>query len=120
MTIDLEALKQKKALEDLEAERAHDAKNVTTAFLVVQDSTGQWTALAEWEDIEFQLERQAILDDMVGGCQAVLQGCQAQQNAIATAMFMEQRAAFMQQQMRAQAESQKIASMLTPEMLRSK
>lgn len=120
MTIDLEALKQKKALEDLEAERANDAKNATTAFLVVQDSTGQWTALAEWEGVEFQLERQAILDDMVGGCAAVLQGCQAQQNAIATAMFMEQRAAMMQHQIMQQQEAQRVASLIDPNKLRSK
>lgn len=108
MTIDLEELRQKSAAEALEAERTPEGRPVTTAFLVVQDENGQWTALHDWSLIELAPQRAATLDDIIGGASAVLTGCQAQQTAFQTVIMMQQQAAAMQQQMA----NQKIAQQL--------
>lgn len=108
MTIDLEELRQKKAAEDLEAERNAEGRPVTTAFLVVQDITGQWTALHDWSSFELAPERAATLDDILGGCAAIQTGCQAQQTAFQTVLMMQQQA----QAMQAQMANQQIAQQL--------
>lgn len=113
MTIDLEELRQKKAFEELQAQSTEeDLPEVTTAFLVVQDTDGRWSAFSKYDDKEFVMQREASLDDFVGGCSNIIAGAQSQQNAMATVMVMEQRAAFMQQQMMNQQEANRIASLL--------
>jgi hypothetical protein len=119
MTIDLEEMRQKKAFEEAEANKLSEAQPVTTAFLVVQDENGQWTALAEYEDKDFELSRRATFDDMVGGCANITMGCQVQQSAVATMIMMEQRAQQMQMFARQQAETQAVASLIDPKKLRA-
>lgn len=109
--IDLEELRQKKALEELQAEKAAEPQEgtpVVTAFLIAQQENGQWVALADYTAVDLVPERTAILDDILGGCAAVVAGCQAQQTATTLAMMMNQQAA----QLRAQMDSQRIASQL--------
>ncbi len=64
------------------------------------------------------MERQATLDDIIGGCENVKIGCQVQQSAISTIVMMEQRAAQMQYQMQQQQEAAKVASLIDPSKLR--
>lgn len=92
---------------------------VTTAFLVVQQPDGQWAAFAEFADVDIKQDRLATFDDIVGGCSNVILGCQINQTAMQTIVMMEQRAQQVQQQMRAQAESQRVASLLDPSKLRN-
>lgn len=110
--IDLEEMRQKAEFEKLMAEKAdqpeEESNPVTTAFMVIQQTNGQWLALAEYESLNIVPERQAIMDDIIGGCAAVQGGAQAQQTAMHTVMMMNQQA----QQMRAAVESQRIASQL--------
>lgn len=118
MTIDLEELRQKKAAEELAAQRAEteaEGRPVITAFTVVQDTTGQWTALPYDQVPELALERVAVLDDMIGGCSSILTGCTAQQTAFQTVVMMQQQAQAMQQQMA----NQRIASQIDPSKLRT-
>lgn len=114
--IDLEDIKNKLSeLSDPEPEPTQ----VTTAFLVVQNPDGQWAAFSEFSDLDLKQDRIATFDDIVGGCANVTLGCQIQQTALNTIVMMEQRAQQMQQQMRAQAESQRVASLLDPSKLRN-
>lgn len=115
MTIDLEELRQQKAFEELQAQQEAEGKTVTTAFLVVQDTSGQWIALADINQPTLVVERAATLDDIIGGSAAVMSGCTAQQTAFHTIMTMNQQA----QQMRAAAENQKLASLIDQNKLRS-
>jgi hypothetical protein len=111
MTIDFEELRQKKAAEELEAQRKQtepEGRPVTTAFLVVQDTNGQWTALPYESAPELAPERMANLDDMIGGTAAIQVGCQAQQTAFQTVAMMQQQA----QQMQAAIQNQKLAQQL--------
>jgi len=119
MTIDLEELAQKKKFEDLMAERENTSEQVTTAFLVVQGTDGQWTAYSEYMDKDLSLLRSASMDDIVGGCSNVVMGCQIQQSAVATMITMEQRAMQMQHQMRQQQEAQQALSLIDPSKLRA-
>lgn len=118
MTIDLEELQKKQAAELL-AENNSEAEEVTTAFLIVQGSNGQWAAYADFADKDLSLERSATLDDIIGGCENVKVGCQTQQAAISTVIMMEQRAAQMQQQMMQQQEAARVASLIDPNKLRA-
>lgn len=111
MTIDLEELRQKKAAEALEAERqesAPEGRPVTTAFLIVQDVNGQWTALHDWSTLDLAPERGATLDDIIGGTAAIQTGCQAQQTAFQTVMMMQQQAQAMQRAMQDQQIAQQL------------
>jgi len=119
MTIDLEELRQKKAFEELEDSKQEDIPEVTTAFLVVQDANGQWTAYHDFAGREFDLSHAATFDDIVGGCAAITMGCHVQQTAVATMMMMEQRAQQMQQQLAAQQEAQRVSSLIDPKKLRA-
>lgn len=114
MTVDLEEIKQK--LDSLEV--STDTEKVTTAFLIVQDTNGQWAAYAEFAHLDLDQDRIATFDDIVGGCSNVMMGCQVQQTALATMLNMEQRAAQVQQQMRAQQEAQRVSSLIDPTKLR--
>lgn len=118
MTINLEELQKKQAAELL-AQNDSEAEEVTTAFLIVQDSNGQWAAYADFADKDLSMNRQATLDDIIGGCENVKMGCQTQQSAISTIIMMEQRAAQMQQQMMQQQEAQRISSLIDPNKLRA-
>lgn len=118
MTIDLEELQKQKA-EELIAERNNGGEEVTTAFLIVQNTDGQWAAYADFADKNLAMDRQATLDDIIGGCENVKVGCQVQQSAISTVIMMEQRAAMMQQQMMQQQEAQRISSLIDPNKLRA-
>ena len=117
MTIDLEELQKQKAAELL-AERDSQTEEVTTAFLIVQNTDGQWAAYADFADKDLSMDRQATLDDIIGGCENVKIGCQTQQQAISTIIMMEQRAAQMQYQMQAQQDAQRVASLIDPNKLR--
>lgn len=119
MTIDLEELRQKAAFEALQEERGTDEPNATVAFLVVQDTNGQWAAFHDYADREIISERAATLDDIIGGSSAVLSGAQSQQTAISTVLMMEQRAAQMQQHIMQQQEAQRVASLIDPKKLRN-
>jgi len=113
--VDLEDIKNRlNELSDVEEE----ATVVTTAFLVVQGSDGQWAAFSEFDDLNLKQDRIATFDDIVGGCANVTIGCQVQQTALNTMVMMEQRAQQMQQQMRAQQEANKVASLIDPTKLR--
>jgi DNA uptake protein ComE-like DNA-binding protein len=94
-------------------------EDVATAFLVYQTLDGSWTATADFQDKNLNLERKATFDDIVGGASAVQAGCIAQQSAMHTVMLMEQRAAAMQQYAREQAESQKVSQLIDPSKLRN-
>ena len=118
MTLDLEELQKQKAAELL-AERDSSDDEVTTAFLLVQKTDGQWAAYADFADMNLAMDRQATLDDIIGGCENVKIGCQIQQSAISTVIMMEQRAAMMQQQMMQQQEAQRISSLIDPNKLRA-
>lgn len=117
MTIDLEELQKQKAAELL-AERDAAVEEVTTAFLIVQNQDGQWAAYADFADKDLTMDRQATLDDIIGGCENVKIGCQVQQSAISAVIMMEQRAAQMQMQMARQQEANKVASLIDPNKLR--
>jgi F420-0:gamma-glutamyl ligase len=120
MAIDLEELRQKKAFEELQAERTEEpTTEVTTAFLVVQGLDGQWTAMHDFAGKEFTLQRDAIMDDIVGGCSNIMVGAQVQQTGVATVILMEQRAHQMQQQMIQQQQMQHAASLIDPSKLRA-
>lgn len=118
MTINLEELQMKQAAELL-AQNDAGAEEVTTAFLLVQNTDGQWAAYADFADKDLTMDRQATLDDIIGGCENVKIGCQTQQTAISTVIMMEQRAAMMQQQMMQQQEAQRISSLIDPSKLRA-
>lgn len=120
MTIDLEELQKKQAAELL-AERDADPneEEVTTAFLIVQNQDGQWAAYADFAGKNVTMDRQATLDDIIGGCENVKIGCQVQQAAVSTVIMLEQRAAMMQQQMMQQQEAQRISSLIDPNKLRA-
>jgi hypothetical protein len=110
MTIDLEELQKKQAAELLAGNDA-GAEEVITAFLVVQDTNGQWAAYADFADRDLSMERTSTMDDIVGGCQV-------QQSAMSTVIMMEQRAAQMQFQMQQQQEASRVASLIDPNKLR--
>jgi hypothetical protein len=115
MTIDLEELQKQKASELLGDVQGEE---VTTAFLVVQGKDGQWAAYADFADKDLSMDRQATIDDIIGGCEIVKSGCQTQQQAISTIIMMEQRAAQMQFQMKQQADANRVASLIDPNKLR--
>jgi hypothetical protein len=122
MTIDLEELRQKKAFEELQAKEANQPSSSTpviTAFLVVQDKSGQWLAFHDYDNHDIEPDRAASLDDMIGGCSAVISGCQVHQTAMSTVMMMQQQAQAMQQQMLQQQQAQKAASLIDPSKLRN-
>jgi hypothetical protein len=116
MTIDLEELQKQKAAELME--NSQESEEVTTAFLIVQGTDGQWAAYAEFADKDLSMLRNATMDDIIGGCTNVMVGCQNQQTAISTVIMMEQRAAQMQQQIMQQQEAQRISSLIDPKKLR--
>lgn len=119
MTVDLEELKQKAALKELLESRESETEEVITAFLVVQNKQGQWTAYSEFADKDLSQDRTATLDDMIGGCANVQVGAQIQQTGMATVMMMEQRAMAMQQQMLQQQEAQRALAGLDLSKLRN-
>lgn len=104
---------------NLEELLSQKAPAVTTAFLVYQTEDGQWVADHDISGKEFELTRNATMDDIIAGVSAIYAGATAQQTAAATIIMMEQRAQVMQQQMRQQAESNKIASLIDPSKLRN-
>jgi hypothetical protein len=116
MTIDLEELQKQRAQELLDQNNSAD--EVVTAFLVVQNPDGQWTAYADFKDKNLEMERTATLDDIIGGCETVKIGCQTQQTAISTVIMMEQRAAQMQHQIMQQQANAQAASLIDPKKLR--
>lgn len=116
MTINLEDLQKQKAAELLGEK---EAEEVTTAFMVVQNADGQWAAYAEFDEMDITMQRKATMDDIVGGCENVKNGCLVQQSAISTIIMMEQRAAQMQYQMQQQSEAQRVASLIDPNKLRA-
>lgn len=118
MTVDLEELRQKKAFEELMAEKGNQ-EEATTAFLVVQDLNGQWTALSDFANKDYTLTRNANLDDFISGCANVQAGASIQQTAISVVMLMEQRAQQMQQHIMQQQEANRTASLIDPSKLRS-
>lgn len=107
---------QLKTLDELMAETGEHA---VTAFLVYQNAEGQWICTADYEGKNFNLDRQATFDDIVGGCAAVQQGCQVQQTALATLQFMEQRALAAQQMMAQQQAAAQTAKLIDPTKLRN-
>lgn len=119
MTIDLEELRQKAAFENLNESNTQEENTVNTAFLVVQDINGQWFAFHEYEGNEMVPQRPATIDDIVGGCAAVMAGCQIQQTAIATVSMMNQQMAAMQQRLAAQQDASRVASLIDPTKLRA-
>src|SRR5690349_1308930 len=93
--------------------------DVTTAFMVFQTPEGQWSATAEFDDMKFNLDRKATLDDIIGGSSAVVVGCTAQQSAMTTLFLMEQKAQQQMQMIQQQQEAQKVASLIDPSKLRN-
>lgn len=92
---------------------------VTTAFLIYQTQEGNWTATAQFQELNLELDRESTFDDIIGGTAAVHAGCISQQSAMHTVMIMEQRAAALQEQMRQQAEANKVSSLIDPTKLRN-
>ena len=72
---------------------------VTTAFLVVQHENGQWSAHADYDDLDYVPRRKAHMDDSVAGAANITVSCQVQQSAMHTLMAMNQQAQAIQQQM---------------------
>lgn len=95
-------------------------EEVTTAFLVYQTTEGQWVAEANYSEKNFTLQRQAVLDDFIGGTSAVHAGASAQQTAMFTMLHMDQRARAVQQQMQQQQEASRISQLIDPSKLRVK
>jgi hypothetical protein len=89
---------------------------VQTAFLVVLHPNGQWSAHAEYEELDFVPQRKAHMDDFVSGAANITVSVQVQQAAMHTLIQMNQQA----QAMQAQIESQKIAQGLDLSQLRKK
>ena len=104
---------------NLEALMERLGTEVNTAFLVVQSLDGNWTALPQFKDLNLDMTREAVFDDIVGGVSAVHAGCIAQQSAVQTVMIMQQQGARMQEQARQQQEANKVAQLLDPKLLRS-
>lgn len=75
---------------------------VQTAFLVVLHDTGQWSAHADYEDLDYIPARKAHMDDFVAGAANISMSCQVQQSAMHTMIMMNQQAQAIQQQMEAQ------------------
>lgn len=75
---------------------------VQTAFLVVQHENGQWSAHAEYDELDYIPKRKAHMDDFVAGAANISMSCQVQQSAMHTLIMMNQQAQAMQQQMEAQ------------------
>lgn len=109
-------LEQHKNLDDLIEKLGED---VTTAFLVYQTQDGQWTATAEFQDKNLNLDRTATYDDIIAGSAAVHSGSIAQQTAMHTIMLMEARAQQAQQFMREQQAAQKAAALIDPTKMRN-
>ena len=85
-----------------------ESQPVTTAFLVVQHENGQWSAHADWEELDIVASRKAHMDDFVSGAANIQTSVAVQQAAMHTLIAMNQQAQAMQQQM----EAQKIAHSL--------
>lgn len=93
---------QMTTLDALAAQEPQDAGTpVATAFLVVQHENGQWSAHADWEELDYVPQRRAHMDDFVSGAANITVSCQVQQSAMHTLMAMNQQAQAMQQQMEA-------------------
>jgi len=94
---------QMTTLDELAAQEPQEAGTpVTTAFLVVQHESGQWSAHADWEELDYVPKRKAHMDDFVAGAANITVSCQVQQSAMHTLMAMNQQAQAIQQQMEAQ------------------
>lgn len=81
---------------------------VATAFLVVQHENGQWSAHADWEELNITAKRKAHMDDFVSGAANIQTSVAVQQAAMHTLIAMNQQAQAMQSQM----EANKIAQSL--------
>ncbi len=96
---------QKTTLEQLSEGSAtpqEPGTEVQTAFLVVLHENGQWSAHADFMDLDYVPKRQAHMDDFVAGAANISMSCQVQQSAMHTLIAMNQQAQAMQQQMEAQ------------------
>lgn len=81
---------------------------VTTAFLVIQHENGQWSAHADWDELDIVPSRKAHMDDFVSGAANIQTSVAVQQAAMHTLIAMNQQAQAMQQQY----ETQKLAQSL--------
>lgn len=79
-----------------------EPQSVTTAFLVVQHDNGQWSAHADWEELDIVASRKAHMDDFVSGAANIQTSVAVQQSAMHTLIAMNQQAQAMQQQVEAQ------------------
>lgn len=104
-------LNELKGREDVE----EGPTEVVTAFLVVQHKSGQWSAHADYEDMDIAPQRKAIMDDFVGAAENIKVSCTVQQASMHTIVLMNQQAQAMQQQM----ESQRLAQSLDLSKLRN-
>jgi len=93
---------QKTTLEELSEGTADAPTPVQTAFLVVLHDNGQWSAHADYNEIDVAPKRKAHMDDFVAGAANISMSCQIQQSAMHTLLMMNQQAQAMQQQMEAQ------------------
>lgn len=94
---------QMTTLEGLTPQEPQEAGTaVQTAFLVVLHPNGQWSAHAEYDELDYVPERKAHMDDFVAGAANISMSCQVQQAAMHTMIMMNQQAQAMQQQMEAQ------------------
>jgi len=94
---------QMTTLEGLTPQEPQEAGTaVQTAFLVVLHPNGQWSAHAEYDELDYVPERKAHMDDFVAGAANIAMSCQVQQAAMHTMIMMNQQAQAMQQQMEAQ------------------
>lgn len=107
---------QAKTLDELMAEAG---EKVVTSFLVFQTHEGQWVALANYKDKTLVSDREATIDDIIGGTEAVKLSCAAQQAAMVQVAVMEQRAMAVQQAMEQQRAAQQVAKLIDPAKLRS-
>jgi hypothetical protein len=104
---------------NLEELIANIGTEVTTAFLVIQSVDGSWSAVPQFKELNLDMAREAVFDDIVGGVSAVHAGCISQQSAMHTVMIMQQQGAQMREQMRQQQEANKVAQLLDPKLLRA-
>lgn len=100
---------QRSILDQLKGkEEDNSPQPVTTAFLVVQHENGQWSAHADWEELNIESKRKAHMDDFVSGAANIQTSVAVQQAAMHTLIAMNQQAQAMQSQM----EANKIAQSL--------
>lgn len=108
---------QMTTLEELAAQAPQETgQPVITAFMVVQHENGQWSAHADFEELDLVPQRKAHMDDFVSGAANVTASCMVQQSAMHTLIAMNQQAQAIQSQM----EAQKIAQGLDLSHLKGK